>query len=169
MRRTFLCHLHKIQSHRVIQMSFIQKMNIAFFYGVKRYIHLLCIPGLQITAYPPSQECCSSLVPLVFCSCSGPLAWAAHSECSVACEQGPHHALTMLLLQFWRQQLLLPNDSVSVCPGHLEALPARLDPGVRPEATAHLMSFLSPRNPERNLDNSTYPTLLSSFDGFSSF
>ena len=59
-------------------------MNIAFFYGVKRYIYLLCIPGLQMTAYPPSpeehsQECCSSLVPLGSCPCSGPLAGAVHS------------------------------------------------------------------------------------------
>ena len=53
-------------------------MNIGFFYGVKRDIYLLCIPGLQITANSASpgghsQECGSFLASLAF----QPLLWAS--------------------------------------------------------------------------------------------
>lgn len=62
-------------------------MNIAFFYGVKRHSYLLCIPGLQITAFSASPGAFPGML-LFPCLIGVPvpalglLVWAAHSECS---------------------------------------------------------------------------------------
>lgn len=130
-------------------------MNIGFFYGVKRYIYALCIPGLKNTAFPPkpwersqlffrnalsSSRWCSS-------PCSGPL--GLHSpftalwwllECGLS--PCPHNATSLVLVSpaATTERLL-----VSICPSHLGVLPARLDPGAEPEAAAHLVSFLFPK------------------------
>ena len=79
-------------------------MNIAFFYGVKRYSYLFCIPGLQITAYSASPGAFPGMLLFpcltgVSVPALGLRAWAAHSECSGGLQRMDSRcALTMLLL-----------------------------------------------------------------------
>lgn len=137
--------------------------------GWREDIYLLCIPGLQITAYSglgPRRAfpgmllfpCLTGVQPLLWAS----WAWAAHSECSQFTEYDSIRPSQCCSSSFG---VISCYHGVTLSPGpvHLEVLPARLDPGVRPEATAHLISFCSPRNPELDLDNLTYPKLFSSF------
>lgn len=117
---------------------------------------------LSLPAQEHSQECCSFLVSLVFSPCSGPpglgspfrVLWWLIAYWLSPC---PHDAAPLVSVSSAATTEWL---FVSICPVHLEVLPARLDPGVRSEATAHLISFLFPKKSRAKLGQFNLPQAL---------